>query len=586
MNTAREHDCDVLVVGSGAGGLAAALTASVLGLDVVVCEHADVLGGTSAISGGEVWIPLNRQNGGAVNDSAAEALDYLAGVIGPSLDRPRAEAFVHAAATAFAFIEDHSEVEYEALAHVVDYFSTVPGAKDGIRTLGAIPYDGRRLGSHFRKVRSPLAVGMIFGGMAVGREDLPHLLKVFRSPRSFVHVTRMLARHARDRAARHPRGTRMVMGNALVGQLVATLVERRVPMWLETEVVELTMQDGRVNGAVVSDRSGTRRVVCRHGVVLANGSFSGSAAMRRTHFDHVRAGYEHHSHVPSSSDGSGLQLATACGGVIDEHITEPGAWTPVSVVPLRNGSTAAFSHFGDRAKPGVIVVNRAGHRFVNEAINYHDFLMAMFAECAGGVVEAFVITSHTHLRAYGLGRVPARPGRFGPFVRSGYLQRGRTVAELASKIGVDPSALVATVERFNEHARRGEDLDFGRGGTEFERAAGDRSVVPNPCVAPLDRGPWYAIRMIPGDIGTLRGLKVDPAGRVVGGDGDPIDGLYAVGSVATSVMRGTYPAAGIMLGPAVTFGYLAAQDIATRAATAPPLMPGRVAEDHRSTREP
>ena len=560
------HECDILVIGSGAGGLSAALTASVLGLDVLVCEQADKFGGASAISGGEVWIPLNRQNGGSLHDSETEALAYLAGVIGPGIDRPRAEAYVRTAARAFAFIEDNSEVEYEPLPHVVDYFSRVPGAKNGVRTLGALPYDGRRLGRHFKDIRSPLAIGMIFGGMAIGREDLPHLLNMTRSLTSAMHVARMLSRHAWDRLSGYSRGTRMVMGNALVGRLVATMLDRKVPMWLNASVTELTMDGGRVTGAVVRQEGHTRRIACRRAVVIANGSFSGNPAMQQRYFAHVRAGKPHHSHVPASSDGSGITLAVACGGVVDEQVPQPGAWTPVSMVPLRDGSRSAFSHFGDRAKPGVIVVNRAGRRFVNEAVNYHDFLQAMFAECANDkAVEAFVVTSHRHLRKYGLGRVPAFPGRVGPFLRSGYLQRGRTVAELAQKIGVDPRTLEQTINSFNEQAARGVDPDFHKGETAFEQAAGDPEVIPNPCVAPLDDGPWYAIKMIPGDIGTLLGLRVDPSARVLDASGSPIPGLYAVGTVAASIMRGTYPGAGAMLGPALTFGYLAAQDIAAYA---------------------
>ncbi len=568
------HECDILVIGSGAGGLSAALTGSVLGMDVLVCEQADKFGGASAISGGEVWIPLNRQSGGSAHDSEAEALAYLEGVIGPGLDRALAETYVRNAAQAFAFIEDHSEVEYEPLPHVVDYFSKVPGAKNGFRTLGALPYDGRRLGKHFADIRSPLAIGMIFGGMAIGREDLPHLLNMTRSLTSAMHVARMLSRHAWDRLRGYSRGTRMVMGNALVGRLVATLIERKVPMWLSTSVTELTMESGRVTGAVVHRANRTQRIACRRAVVLANGSFSGNADMREKFFAHVRDGKSHHSHVPASSDGSGITLAVACGGVIDERVPQPGAWTPVSMVPLRDGSTAAFSHFGDRAKPGVIVVNKAGRRFANEAMNYHDFLQAMFAECANDkTVDAFVVTSHRHLRKYGLGRVPPFPGRFGPFLRNGYLQRGRTIAELAQRIGVDASTLEQTITRFNEQAARGMDPEFHKGETVYEQAAGDPEVVPNPCVAPLDDGPWYAIKMIPGDIGTLLGLRVDPSARVLDASARPISGLYAVGTVASSIMCGTYPGAGAMLGPALTLGYLAVLDIATGAAATAAVRP-------------
>lgn len=556
-------ECDVLVVGSGAAGLSAALTASALGLEVVVCDHADAIGGATAISGGELWIPLSRQNSAAGGDSVAEAVDYLRAAVGPSLDLPRAEAYVRNAAAALAFIEDHSAVEYESLPHVVDYFSDAPGAKIGIRTLGAVPFDGRLLGAHFERIRAPLPVGLIFGGMAVGREDFPHLFNVTRSLRSSLHVARMLSRHLRDRIAGHSRGTRMVMGNALVGGLVHALLQRGVPIRLGCQATALSRESGRVTGATVREGATTSHIRCRRAVILASGSFSGSAAMRSRHFPHVALGREHLSPLPPTNDGSGLQLATDCGGAIDESFPEPGAWAPMSPVTLAAGGTSVYPHFGDRAKPGVIVVNRRGRRFVNEATNYHDFIRAMLADCATrDAAEAFVITSHRHLRKYGLGRVPAYPGRFRPFVRSGYLQRGRTVAELADRIGVDRDALQQTIAEFNAHAARGADPVFGKGSTAFERAAGDPSVVPNPCVAPLDDGPWYAIRMVPGDIGTMRGLRVDARSRVLQADGTALPGLYAIGTVASSIMRGTYPAAGAMLGPALTFSYLAALDIA------------------------
>jgi succinate dehydrogenase/fumarate reductase flavoprotein subunit len=555
----------VLVVGSGAAGLSTALTAAAHGLDVVLCEHADVLGGTTAISGGEVWIPLNRQNGRDAADSHDEALDYLRATVGPDLEEPRAQAFVRHAAEALAFLEDHSEVEYEALPHVVDYRSDAAGAKSGVRTLGALPFDGRRLGRHFASIRPPLATGTIFGGMAIGREDFPHLYNVTRSPRSFLHVTRMLTRHARDRLMGHDRGTRMVMGNALVGRLVCSLLERRVPMLLGCKVTELHMQDGRVNAATLLLEGKARRIVCQRAVVLASGSFSGSAAMRHQHFAHVRAGRSHLTALPSTNDGSGIDLALACGGVLDDTPAEPAAWTPMSKVPLGRRGEGVFPHFGDRAKPGVIVVGPDGRRLVNEASDYHDFVRAMItaAERDGRRdAEAFVVTSHGPLRRYGLGRVPAFPGRIGPFLRNGYLMRGDTIAELAGRMGVDAGALERTVRRFNEFATRGEDPEFGKGSTPFQRAAGDAAVQPNPCVAPLDEGPWYAIKMLPGDIGTMLGVKVDAGSRVQRADGTVIAGLHAVGTVASSLMRGTYPAAGVMLGPALTFGYLTARAIA------------------------
>ena len=557
------EECDVLVVGSGAGGLAAALTASVLGLDVVICEQDRVLGGASAISGGELWIPMSHQAGNETGDSDANALAYLEHVIGPRIDRKRAEAYVRNASPALAFIEDHSPVQYELLSHVVDYFSDLPGATVGQRTLGAIPFDGRRLGRWFPNIRSPLAIGTIFGGMSIGREDLPHLMNCTRSVASALHVFRMLLHHASDRLRGYSRGTRMVMGNALVGGLVHALREREVPLWLNSSVKELTVTHGRVTGAVVRREGRSVEIRCRRAIILATGSFSGSAAKRTEYFPHVQAGKPHYSHVPSSSDGSGLAIATACGAVIEESNGEPGAWTPVSLLKDRTGATTAFPHFGDRARPGVIVVNAAGGRFVNEAINYHDFVQALIAHTSEHPrAECFIVTSHAHLRRYGLGRVPAFPGRIHRFIRNGYLRRGRDLASLAQQIGIEPTALERTVAEFDHHARQGDDPVFHKGETEFERAAGDATQRPNPCVAPLGPGPYYAIRMIPGDIGSMRGLRVDGDARVMNASGAPIQGLYAVGTVATSVTAGTYPGAGTMLGPSITFGFLAARHIA------------------------
>jgi succinate dehydrogenase/fumarate reductase flavoprotein subunit len=555
-------ECDVLIIGSGAAGLSTALTASVLGLDVLVCEQSAMLGGASAISGGEVWIPVNRQSRSVSGDTASAALEYLEAVAGSWLDRPRAQAFVAHAAEALAFVEDHSQVEFELLTYVVDYFSDRRGATIGMRTLGAVPFDGRQLGKHFSELRPPLAIGTILGGMSIGRDDLPHLLNMTRSFSAAMHVSRMLLRHASDRLRGYRRGTRMVMGAALMGRLLATLIERKVPIWRNACVADISMTAGRASGALVRVDGTERRIACRRAVVIANGSFSGSAAMRTKYFPHVAAGQAHHSHVPASSDGSGLVLGERCGGVVDQQVAQPGAWTPVSLLVADDKSTSAFSHFGDRAKPGVIVVNRAGRRFANESINYHDFVRAMFADCTGqAATEAFIVTSHQHLRRYGLGRVPGFPGRIGPFLRSGYLLRGKTIRQLAQRIGVAPDALAETIDRFNAHARRGVDPLFHRGETRYEQAAGDPRQTPNPSLAPLDRGPFYAIRMIPGDIASLAGLRVDASSRALNQDGAPVPGLYAVGTVARNVMGGVYPGAGAMLGPSITFGYLAARDI-------------------------
>jgi len=556
-------DCDVLVIGSGAAGLATAVTASVLGLDVILTEHAPYIGGASAISGGEVWIPLNRQSGGSANDSEQAAVDYLAGVIGDGFNRAAVETYVQNAAAALAFLEDNSHLEYELLETVVDYFTDIEGATQGLRSLGAVPFDGSRLGRHFRTVRSPLPASMIFGGMSLGRLDIPHFSRFTRSLPSLIHVCGMLANHLRDRLMGHHRGTRMVMGNALVGRLVLTLLEREVALWTNTATLNLVSNNGRVLGALVAHPAGRRLVQARHAVVIATGSFSGSRQKQIEFLPHVRAGQQHRSHLPATNDGSGLDLVRTHGGKVDNALVQPAAFTPVSVIHRPDGSEWLTPHFGDRAKPGVIVVDARGKRIANEATNYHDFVGEMLRHCSGKAsAEYYLVTSHRHLRAYGLGRVPASPGRISPFLRSGYLLKGETLSELAEKLGIDAAGLVRTVETHDRHAVVGEDPQFNKGGTAFEQAAGDSTNKPNPCVAPLGAGPFYAVRIIPGDIGTFAGISVDAQGRVLTETGATIPGLFAVGTAASSIMGGTYPAAGAMLGPALTFGYLAAKTIA------------------------
>ena len=550
---------DLLVVGSGAAGLAAAAAAATNGQLVLVCERASVFGGTSAMSGGELWIPLSRQAGDAPQDSVDEALEYLQHAVGAELDAERAAAYVRHAGEALAFFEDHAGLQYELLQSVVDYYD-LPGAKCGMRSLGAIPFDGRRLGTNFGCLRAPLQVSQFLGGMSVGREDLPHFLSASRSPRSALHVTRLVAGYAFDRMRGYPRGTRLVMGNALVAQLAAAALALDVPLWLNADVKELEFERGRVVGALVSHEGRIVRVECSRGVVLATGGFAGSGEMQRQHYAHVRAGLRHRSLLPSTNDGAGLRLALGVGGAIDTRTRGAGAWTPVSELPLRDGSVTLFPHFGDRAKPGVIAVDSRGRRFANEAASYHDFGRAMLDVVErDGADEFALVTSHARLRRQGLGRVPPAPAPIGQYLRSGYLLRSDTVVGLAAVLGYEPTGFAETVRRFDHHARHGLDPDFARGASRFERAAGSADHGPNPCVAPLGSGPYYAIRILPGDIGNTRGLRVDANARVLDSAGAPIGGLYALGNCAASLMGSSYPAAGIMLGQALTFGYLAAR---------------------------
>ena len=562
LNASSPH-CDVLVIGSGAGGLSAAVCSSHLGLDVIVAEKEPAFGGTTAMSAGVIWIPCSSHARRAgVTDSRGSALAYLQNEVGNRLDRDLAEAFLEHGPRMLDFLEANSHLSYALAAPWPDYHPEVGDAMPGGRSLWVDHFDGRRLGAEFASLRRPLETTMIMGGMSVAREDVPHFLRMTRSLGSALYVGRLFLRHLIDRIG-HSRGTRIANGNALVARLALTLAEREVPLLLSTPATKLLREDGRVCGAML-DRGGKPiEVHAARGVVLACGGFPGNEAMKERYYPHLRAGKNHHSLPPAGNRGDGIRIAREAGATFSPDAGKPAAWTPVSLVPQPKGPGEPFPHFIDRGKPGVIAVDRRGARFVNEANSYHDFVLAMFEACRDEPrVEIHLIADHRAIRRYGLGAVPPSPGRIGPHLRSGYLLRGESIEALAAEAGIEPGGLRATVERFNRGAERGEDPEFGKGGNVYNRFNGDPLHRPNPCLEPLRTPPYYAVRVIPGDLGTFMGVKTDARARVLNEAQAPIPGLYAVGNDMASFMGGNYPGAGITIGPALTFGYIAAHHMA------------------------
>ena len=560
---ASPRHCDVLVVGSGAGGLSAAVCAAELGLEVVVAEKEPVFGGTTAMSAGVIWIPCSSHARRAgVEDSRESALAYLVNEVGNRLDRDLALAFIEHGPRMLDFLEAHSHLSYALAAPWPDYHPESGDAMPGGRSLWVDHFDGRRLGADFASLRRPLETTMIMGGMSIAREDVPHFLRMTRSFGSALHVARLFARHLVDRIG-HARGTRIANGNALVARLALTLKERGVPMLLASPVTRLLRTGNRVTGAVL-DRSGKPfEVHAARGVVLACGGFPASEAMKERFYPHLRAGKNHHSLPPAGNSGDGIRIGREVGAAFSPDEGRPAAWTPVSVVPRSGGPGEPFPHFIDRGKPGVIAVDRRGTRFVNEADSYHDFVLAMFEACRDEPrVEIHLVADHRAIRHYGLGAVPPSPGRIAPHLRSGYLLRGDSVETLATEAGIDPGALRSTVERFNIGAARGEDPEFGKGGNVYNRFNGDPAHRPNPCLEPLRTPPYYAVRVVPGDLGTFMGMKTDAFARVLDEARAPIPGLYAAGNDMASFMGGNYPGAGITIGPAMAFGYVAAHHMA------------------------
>lgn len=557
-------NCDVLVIGSGAGGLSAAVTAAHAGLKVIVAEKADVFGGTTARSGGWSWIPCNppAQRAG-VKDSIESAKTYLRSETGNHFDEKRVDAFLANGPKMVDFFEKNTALQFELGPAFSDYHPNQPGGMAGGRSIVAAPFDGKQLGADFKRLSPPLAEITFLGMMIGSGRELLHFFNVTRSIKSAGYVAVMFARFLREKAI-YGRAMRVTNGNALAARLAKSALDLGVEIWTSSPALELLREDGRVAGAIVEHDGKPIRVRASRGVVLAAGGFPQDVARRKQLFPHAPSGKEHWSPAPKSNTGDGLRLGESIGGETIENYPNAAAWVPISLVPRNDGSMGTFPHFIDRGKPGVIGVTRAGKRFTNEANSYHDYVQAMVAATSADAERcSYLITDHPTIRRYGLGFAKPFPVPVGQYVRSGYLIRANTIAELAQKAGIDPAALEGTVREYNRHARHGADPEFHRGSNAYNRYLGDANHKPNPCVGPIEKGPFYALKLVPGDLGTFAGLKTNENAQVVDADGRAIEGLYAAGNDAASIMGGNYPGGGITLGPALTFGYIAGNHLAT-----------------------
>ena len=447
-----------------------------------------------------------------------------------------------------------------------DYHAEAPGGTQGGRSMVTRPFDAHELGEHLKDLGAPLPELTVFGMMLGSGKEIVHFMRAARSLTSAIYVARRLSRHAID-VMRYGRGMTLTNGNALAGRLAKSAFDLDVPLWLTSPVRELIVEGGAVRGAIV-ERDGRRvRVQARRGVVLACGGFPHDVERRKAMFPHAPTGREHWSPGPAGNTGDGLRLAESAGGRIEDTLPNAAAWVPVSITRRADGSQGVMPHFIDRAKPGVIAVMRDGKRFSNEGNSYHDFVQEMMkAAKPGEEIAAFLICDHRALRKYGLGCVPPFPMPIGRHLSSGYLKRGASLADLADHTGIDARALEATVATFNATAAEGRDPDFGKGSRAYNRYQGDALHGPNPCIAPIQHGPFYAIKLVIGDLGTYAGIRTDEHARALDAAGRPIAGLYAAGNDMASIMGGNYPGAGITLGPALTFGYIAGRHLAENAA--------------------
>ncbi len=556
-----ELKTDIVVLGSGVAGLTAALTATIAGLDAIVLEHAPKIGGTSARSSGSVWIPDNHhiRNMG-ICDDGVRAADYLASLVG-NHGRPEMwQAFLQNGPRMLVELEEQAGIGFRPFMSAPDYRQDHPGAASGGRALEPLPFDGRLLDGDFRRLAGPLPELMLFGGMMITRAEAARLLRADRSPSAAWLGLRLVSRYILDRARFH-RGTRLVLGNALVARLFKAATDRGAKVLSDIESAALIRDEGRVVAVKARGTDGNLMVKASCGVVLAGGGFPASDRKRA---DHLPSPVAQYTPAADGCDGSTIELALEAGAANGPDGPDNALWFPSSIAKRADGSTAVYPHIVlDRSKPGIIAVDRAGRRFANEAVSYHEFVRAMYrANADSPTIPAWLICDRATIGNYGMGLVRPRAIGLARHVKNGYLIEASTIAGLAERIGADRAVLEATVDRYNQFAETGQDADFRKGETIYDRSNGDPEHRPNPCIGPIAVPPFYAVELWPTPLGTSRGLLANTDAQVLDGESRPIPGLYVCGNDMQSAFGGEYPGAGGQLGQAMTFAWIAAHHAA------------------------
>ncbi|CAN1514657.1 putative FAD-binding dehydrogenase [Sphingomonadaceae bacterium] len=543
---------DVVVMGSGAAGLTAALVAAKAGNSVAVLEKADHFGGTTAISGGGIWIPVSPQaKAEGVDDSIEVARNYVLGVVGNRAERALIDAYLKNGPEMIEWLAANSETVFQISPPSSDWYPEVPGAVDFGRLLAPSEYDAKKLGKNFDRLQKPRQEFNAPGGMMIDLFDLPYIAKL-PSPGALWHMAKIAIRFALDKR-KLGRGSRLTMGNALAGRLLQSAIDAGVDLYEATPVEGLVTSDGKVTGVRATVKGVSTEITANKGVILASGGFSANAEMRKAYIPFAQ---QHVSILPYENTGDGILSAQSAGAVMGAENHVNAVWAVVSKRTRADGYIERYAHLIDMSKPGCIAVNTAGQRFGNEA-SVH-FVEAMHAT---GTVPAHIIANAKFVKKYGMGLVLPGGGKLKEMVACGYMKTGKTLAELAAQIGVDAAGLEAAAAKVNADAAAGKDKQFGKGETQIDIEIGDPKHSPNACFGPLGDGPYYAIEIFPGDGSTTVGVKIDDQCRVIGKDGAPIAGLYAAGLDANSIWQGKSPAHGCNVGPAMVTGYIAGKAI-------------------------
>ncbi|MFE7516032.1 FAD-dependent oxidoreductase [Streptomyces sp. NPDC057540] len=558
MNDSWDHTYDVVVVGSGAAGMAAAITARLRGLTALVVEKTEVYGGSTALSGGAIWVPDNfHLDEAGLGDTPEKARAYLDATVGDRVPAVRKDAYVTHGPRMVRELHDRTAVRFVYTPGYSDYYPERLGGYPQGRSVEPQVFDFRKLGPEQRATMR--RAGLPTYGLTITSKDFRQLNMVGRTWAGRRTAVKVGAQAVRARLS----GQELLsLGEALIARMRHSLDALGADLWLSAPLTGLVEEDGRVTGIRVTRDGRELRIRASGGVVLASGGFSHDQRLREKHLPAPTS--TTWSSASEGQTGDALEPAVALGAATD---LMDRVWGAPSVVPPEG---KPFFLVADRGIPGMVIVNEAGERYANEAAPYHEFVDAMYANDrpgAGTVPSWLILDATAKARYLFMGLFPGQSFPK-PWLESGFVKRAATVEDLAARIGAAPERLRATVDRFNGFARTGRDEDFHRGESVYDRYYGD-PTLPNPNLAPLDKGPYYAIPVHPGDIGTKGGLVTDATARVLREDGSAIDGLYASGNVSSAVMGETYPGPGATIGPAMTFSWLAADHISrTRSAGA------------------
>ena len=567
MSAPLPAEADVVVVGAGGAGMTAALAAATQGLDTVLLEKSAYFGGSTARSGGGVWIPDNYALKAAGQaDGTAEAKRYLDAIVGDVVPKVRRDTYLDRGPEVLDFVRDHTPLRFQWVPEYADYHPERPGGRLRGRSCEPVPMDASSLGDELERLHPQYTKAP--ANLIVTQADFRKISLGLRTLRGPVTMVKVLVRRAVSLLLRR----RMyAMGNAIAIGLRRGLLDAGAPVHYDAELAELVLDGGRVVGVKVV-RDGVAHVVrARRGVILGSGGFEKNLELR-----------EKHQPRPTSVDwttgsefntGGGILAGVAAGAETD--LMDDAWWGPT--IPLPNGPWFCLA---ERNLPGSIIVNQAGQRFMNEALPYVEAVHEIYAGEATGVghVPAWLVIDQRYRNRYlfaGLGPRQPFPGHW---YKNGTVVRADTLAGLAEQIEVPADALEATVERFNGFARSGSDEDYHRGESGYDRYYSDPRVKPNPSLHAIDQAPYYAVKIVPGDLGTKGGLVTDERSRVLRADGSVVEGLYAAGNCSSAVMGRTYAGPGATIGPALVFGYLAAQDIAANAQPVDPSQAARRSE--------